>query len=153
MAAAMVSTLTLHSHSLWMSVAGRARPFEGSDPVVFAKLTLTTTAATTIVWLIVTLLTPAEPGATLVGFYRKVRPDIRGWKPVAKVSGVEESTQDLGRNLISWLIGCVFVYTALFSIGQFCFGRNVSGAILGLVSASCGVALYRLMPKPTEWRI
>jgi len=153
MAAALVTTLALHNQHLWMSLADRPVPFLGSDPVIFAKMTLCTTGVTTLVWLAVTFLTAPEPGNTLVEFYRKVRPDVRGWMPVAKVSGVEETTQDLGKNLISWLIGVVFVYTALFSIGQFCFGRMSSGAILGLVSLSCGVALYRLMPKPTEWRL
>jgi hypothetical protein len=108
---------------------------------------------TTLVWLIVTLVTPAEPQQTLLEFYRKVRPDVRGWRPVARASGVEETTRDLGTNLLSWLIGCVFVYTALFSIGQFCFGRMGSGIFLGLVCAASGVALYRLMPKPGEWQI
>jgi len=152
MAAALVTTLALHSHSLWMSIGGRPVPFEGSDPVVFAKTTLCTTGVTTLVWLCVTLLTRAEPEQTLVDFYRKVRPDVRGWGPVARASGVEETTRDLGTNLLSWLIGCVFVYTALFSIGQFCFGRMAPGLFLGLVCATSGVALYRLMPKPTEWR-
>jgi hypothetical protein len=54
---------------------------------------------------------------------------------------------------LSWLIGCVFVYTALFSIGQFCFGRVALALFFGLVCAASGVALYRLMPKPTEWRV
>jgi len=153
MAAALVTTLALHSHTLWMSLVGRTVPFEGSDPVVFAKTTLCTTGVTSLVWLVVTLLTPAEPEQTLVGFYRKVRPDVRGWGPVARASGAEESTRDLGRNLLSWLIGCIFVYTALFSIGQLCFGRMGPGLFLGLVSVASGVALYRLMPKPAEWQI
>jgi SSS family solute:Na+ symporter len=153
MAAAIVATLMLHSQSLWNALLGRSHLFLGSEPVIFAKTTLTTTAITTIVWVLVTLLTPAEPGDTLIAFYRKVRPDVRGWKPIAKVSGVEEVTQDLGRNLASWLIGCIFVYTALFSIGQICFGRYASGLILGLVSICSGVALYRLMPKPNQWRV
>ena len=152
MAAALATTLALHSHSLWMSLAGRPVPFRGSDPVVFAKTTLCTTGVTTLVWLCVTLLTSAEPEQTLVDFYRKVRPDVRGWGPVARASRVEEATRDLGTNLLSWLIGCVFVYTALFSIGQLCFGRMGPGLFLGLVCAASGVALYRLMPKPTEWR-
>jgi solute:Na+ symporter, SSS family len=152
MAAALATTLALHSHSLWMSLAGRPVPFQGSDPVVFAKTTLCTTGVTTLVWLGVTLLTPAEPEQTLVNFYRRVRPDVRGWGPVARASGVEETTRDLGTNLLSWLIGCVFVYSALFSIGQFCFGRIGQGLSLGLVCAASGVALYRLMPKPAEWR-
>jgi solute:Na+ symporter, SSS family len=153
MAAAIVATLALHSQSLWNAIVGRPYLFQGSEPVIFAKTTLTTTAITTIVWVAVTFLTPAEPGDTLIAFYRKVRPDVRGWKPIAKVSGVEEVTQDLGKNLASWFIGCVFVYTALFSIGQFCFGRYTSGIILGLVCIVSGFTLYRLMPKATEWRV
>jgi len=153
MAAALAATLALHSHALWQFLIGRAEPFGGSDPVVFAKTTLCTTGVTTLVWLVVTLLTPPEPGQTLVDFYRRVRPDVRGWQPIAKVSGVAEITQDLGKNLVSWLAGCVFVYTALFCIGQICFGRIPSALLLGLVCAASGVALYRLMPKPTEWRV
>ena len=153
MAAALITTLALHSHTLWQSLIGRPEPFSGSDPVIFAKTTLCTTGITTLVWLGVTLLTPAEPGQTLVDFYRRVRPDIRGWKPIARISGVEEITQDLGKNLASWLIGCIFVYTALASIGQFCFGRVLPGFLFALVCVASGVALYRLMPKPTEWRV
>jgi Na+/proline symporter len=153
MAAALLSTLALRSQALWMALAGRPEPFHGSDPVVFAKTTLCTTGITTLVWLVVTLLTPAEPGQTLVDFYRRVRPDVRGWRPIAKVSGLEEVTEDLGKNLAGWLTGCVFVYAALFCIGQICFGRVTPAVVLGLVCAASGVALYRLMPKPTEWRV
>jgi Na+/proline symporter len=153
MAAALVTTLALHSHSLWMALVGRPAPFQGSDPVVFAKTTLCTTGVTTLVWLVVTLLTPAEPQQTLVDFYRRVRPDVRGWRPIAKASGLNEATRDLPRNLASWLLGCVFVYTALCSIGQFCFGRIGLGLVFALVCLASGVALYRLMPRPTEWQI
>jgi solute:Na+ symporter, SSS family len=152
MAAALATTLALHSHTLWLNLAGRPGPFQGSDPVVFAKTTLCTTGVTTLVWLAVTLTTPAEPEKTLVDFYKRVRPDVRGWGPVARASGIVEATRDLGTNLLSWLIGCVFVYTALFSIGQFCFGRMGPGLFLGLVCAASGVALYRLMPKAGEWQ-
>src|SRR5258708_26648675 len=124
MAVALATTRALHSHTLWMNIAGRTALFQGSDPVVFAKTTLCTTGVTTLVWLGVTLLTPAEPEKTLVGFYNRVRPDVRGWKPVARASGVEEATRDLGTHLLSLLTGCVFVYSALFSIGQVCFGRR-----------------------------
>jgi solute:Na+ symporter, SSS family len=153
MAAALVATLVLHSHAVWIALAGRPVPFQGSDPVVFAKTTLCTTGVTTLIWLVVTLFTPPEPEQTLVDFYRRVRPDVRGWGPVARASGATDTTRDLGTNLLSWLIGCVFVYAALFSIGQLCFGRLAAGIFLGLVCAASGVALYRLMPKPADWRI
>jgi Na+/proline symporter len=153
MAAALVTTLALHSSSLWMAAIGRAKPFSGSDPVVFAKTTLCTTGVTTLVWLAVTLLTAPEQNDTLVRFYKKVRPQITGWKPVAKLAGDVEGTQDLGRNLLSWLLGCVMVYTMLACIGQICFGRYSSAGILGAVAAVSAVAISRSMPKPNEWRV
>ena len=105
MMAALVTTLALHSSSLWMAIAGRKQPFSGSDPVIFAKTTLCTTGVTTLVWLAVTLLTAPEHGDTLVRFYKKVRPQITGWKPVAKIAGDETVTRDLGRNLIELAAG------------------------------------------------
>ncbi len=73
MACSLAVTVTLNA----------LHPFHGASPVLFAKTALTTTAITTLVWLTVTLLTPAEPRATLEAFYRLVRPDVRGWQPIA----------------------------------------------------------------------
>ncbi len=152
MTAALVTTLALHSTSLWMAIAGRPRPFSGSDPVIFAKTTLCTTGVTTLVWLAVTLSTPAEHAEILVKFYRKVRPQITGWKPIAKLAGDEPVTRDLGRNLLSWLLGCVLIYSTLFCIGEWCFGRYQSGFLLAIVAVACGVAISRLMPTANEWQ-
>ena len=153
MIAALVTTLALHSKALWMAIAGRPQPFNGSDPVIFAKTTLCTTGITTLVWLAVTLMTPAETGDTLAKFYRKVRPQITGWKPIAKLGGDEPVTRDLGRNLLSWLLGCILIYSALFCIGELCFGRYGAGLAFAAAAIVCGWAISRLMPKANEWQI
>src|SRR2546421_2625721 len=152
MMAALVTTLALHSNWLWTAIAGRAQPLRGSDPVIFAKTTLCTTGATTLVWIGVTLLTPAQPGDTLVKFYRKVRPQITDWKSVAKLAGDVLLTRDLGRKLLIWLLGCVLIYSSLFCIGELCFGRYQAGLLLAIVAIVCGLAISRLMPKPAEWQ-
>src|SRR3954470_13106047 len=54
-------------------------PFSGSNPVVFAKTALTTSAVTTLVWVIVTFATSPEPQEILLKFYREVRPHVSGW--------------------------------------------------------------------------
>jgi len=153
MVAALVTTLALHSSALWTTIAGRPQPFSGSDPVIFAKTTLCTTGITTLVWVAITFLTPAEPTDTLVKFYRKVRPQITGWQPVAKLAEDEPVTRDLGKNLASWVLGCVLIYSALFCIGELCFGRYQTGFLLAVVAIVCGLAISRLMPKPAEWRV
>ena len=152
MIAALATTLTLHSSVLWAALIGRDKPFSGSDPVIFAKTTLCTTGITTLVWIAVTLFTSAEPQETLLTFYRKVRPQITGWRPVAKLAGDVPVTSDLGRNLLSWILGCILIYSALFSIGKFCFGLYLQGLLLAVLAIASALVISRLMPKPAEWQ-
>jgi Na+/proline symporter len=117
-------------------------PFSGNNPVVFAKTALTTTVITTLVWLVVTYLTKAEPEPVLVKFYRSVRPQITGWKPVARLAPEVPLTTDLGRNLLSWVLGCFMVYMALFGLGHVLLGPFWEGIALLTASAICAGALY-----------
>src|SRR5437868_4689293 len=59
--------------------------FAGNDALVYAKKTLITGGITTIAWLVVTFLTPAESNQTLVAFYRRVHPTVYGWRRIAKL--------------------------------------------------------------------
>ncbi len=102
-------------------------------------------------WVAVTFLTAAEPNDTLIKFYTKVRPQITGWQPVAKLAGDVPVTRDLGRNLLSWILGCVLIYSALFSIGKLCFGFYTEGLLLAVLAIASALAISRLMPKPAEW--
>jgi Na+/proline symporter len=138
MATALGMTLILHH---WQF-------FSGSAPVLFAKTTLATTAVTTVVWVVVTLLTPAEPEEILLRFYRKVRPHAAGWRHIAALAPDLAETRDLGRNLLAWLLGCAMVYAALFGIGKICLGESASGLVLLAVSCVCAVLLYRDISQP-----
>src|SRR5438445_110266 len=93
--------------ALLVSLTLRAtEPFSGSATVVSAENAITTTAITTVVWLIVTFATRPEAETVLLSFYKKVRPDVRGWRPVAARAPEVAQTRDLGRNLLSWVLGC-----------------------------------------------
>jgi hypothetical protein len=111
--------------------------------VVFAKTALATTAVTTVVWLAVTLLTSAEPRETLEAFYRLVRPDVRGWQPIAVNIKDVAPTRDLGSNLTAWILGCAMVYLCLFGTGKLLLHHPAQGAILLTLSALSAIALYR----------
>ncbi len=117
--------------------------FGGSAPVIFAKTTLATTAVTTVVWILVTLWTPAEPDEVLLRFYRKVRPHAAGWRRIAALAPETPETCDLGQNLQAWLLGCAMVYAALFGIGKLCFGQNGAGIGLLALAMVCAILLYR----------
>jgi SSS family solute:Na+ symporter len=119
-----------------------SEPFSGTNPVVFAKTALTTTAFTTLIWLLVTYVTKAEPEQVLVKFYRSVRPQVTGWQAVARLAPEVPPTRDLGRNLFSWVLGCFMVYMALFGLGHVLLGSFREGVGLLAASAICGGALY-----------
>ena len=97
---------------------------------------------TTLVWIIVTLATKAEPEALLTSFYRTVRPHVGGWQPVARLAPDVPPTRDLGRNLLSWVLGCAMVYLALFGVGRLLIGPAMEGISLLVGSGLCAVALY-----------
>ena len=133
MATALAMTLALHQWPI----------FTGSAPVVFAKTTLTTTAITTAVWVLVTLLTPAEPEEVLLRFYRKVRPHAAGWRHIASLAPEIPRVRDLGHNLVAWMLGCAMVYAALFGVGKLCFGETLTATALLGVAMVCAGLLYR----------
>jgi hypothetical protein len=119
-----------------------AAPFSGTNPVIFAKTALTTTVLTTLVWLVVTFITRPEPEKVLLDFYRSVRPQITGWEPIARLAPEVPPTRDLGRNLVSWILGCLMVYLALFGLGRVLLGGMWLGTGLLFASAICAGALY-----------
>jgi hypothetical protein len=137
MATALISSMALR----WWA------PFAGKQPVVFAKTALTTTAITTLVWVVVTYLTAPEPDALLVKFYRKVRPHVTGWAPIARLAPEVPPTRDLGRNLLSWVLGCAMVYSALFGGGWLLLGPRSRGVVFLVIAVMCGWALSRDLSK------
>jgi Na+/proline symporter len=132
MAAAFVVSVTFQT----------AFHLDSDDPVQFAHLILITVAITTVVWLATTFLTAPESDATLLGFYRKVRPSAAGWRPVQRLAPEVPVSHDLGWNLADWLSGCALVYGALFGIGKVILNDYATGALFLALSAAAGVFIY-----------
>jgi Na+/proline symporter len=138
------SEISAMATSLLVTVALNSwKPFTGNGSVVFAKTALASTVVTTVVWVAVTLLTKPEPERVLTTFYRHVRPDVRGWKPVARLAPDVLPTRDLGPNLFAWVLGCAMVYLALFGMGKVLLDRPEMGAALLGLAAACAALLYR----------
>lgn len=103
-------------------------------PVASTTVLLATVGTTTVVWLIATFVTPPVAGASLTAFYAKVRPAGPGWTAIRRASGLPPSPDSPAQSLLGWVLGLAAVYGALFSAGQFVYGRPVGGCIWAAVS-------------------
>jgi SSS family solute:Na+ symporter len=116
--------------------------FDTNDPIQFAHMIMITVGVTTVVWLVATFITAPESDATLVSFYRRVRPSPFGWQAVARLAPEVPVSHDLGWNLFDWLCGCVLVYGTLFGIGKIILQDAGTGAAFLAVAIVAGVAIY-----------
>ncbi len=112
------------------------------DPKQFAATVLITVGVSTVTWVLVTFLTAPESPATLLGFYRRVRPSSTFWGPIARQAPEIASPHDEVTNLMDWLAGCVMVYMALFGAGKIIFGQWGVGASYLAAGTAAGAFLY-----------
>ena len=91
---------------------------------------------TTACWVFATLVTPAEPLAHLIRFYRRTRPGGPGWSRVAAAAG-ETAPASLGPQARWWAAGCGAVYLTLAASHQVLFGTQVRAGLL----FACALAL------------
>jgi SSS family solute:Na+ symporter len=108
---------------------------------------IVTVAVTTVLWVGVTLLTPPTDHGTLVAFYKLVRPAGPGWRPIRAAADALPSPDSLPQALLGWVLGCVFVYAALFGAGSFLYGRTAQGVMWLAFFLVSGVGLARLLPR------
>ncbi len=120
---------------------------------------LITIAATTVVWVAVTFLTPPVAEDVLAGFYAKVRPAGPGWARVRRTSGLPPSPDSIALALLGWVLGLASIYGALFATGAFVYGRTIEGvswsavavlATLGLLVIGRRLWGAKAGPEPAE---
>ncbi len=108
---------------------------------------LLSVGATSVVWLTVAFVGPRTDRATLLSFYRLVRPSGPGWADVRREAGVPAAPDSLPQAMLGWMLGLAFVYGALFGVGSLLFGHvGTGGAWLALAVVS-GAGLVRLLPR------
>ncbi len=114
-------------------------------PVASTTSLLITVASTTVIWVTVTLLTKPTEHATLLSFYKLVRPTGPGWAHVAKEAGVGASPDGLPQSLLGWVMGCSFVYSALFGVGSLLYGHMPQFFAAFAVFLASGYGMYRVL--------
>ncbi|MCF7710824.1 MAG: Na+:solute symporter [Opitutales bacterium] len=119
----------------------------------FATRTIVQVAITTLAWLITAYVGPETDRATLISFYRKVKPVGPGWTDIRAAAGVTDAEvaqeNRIGSALLGWISGCVVIWSSLFAIGNFLYSsgdptRLKMAWILTAVFAVSGYVLLKV---------
>ncbi len=113
---------------------------------------------TTAAWVTATLMTKPTADETLVKFCRLIKPGGPGWKQfIDKMEREGQNTTDLqpdGKwdvpgSLISVFLGCIGVYSALFSIGFWLYSNHVAAVITTVTAAGSAFGLFKTWKRTT----
>lgn len=106
---------------------------------------------TTIVWIVTTFMTKPESDEVLINFLKTVHPGGPGWKSVIERAGDEgiESHEkwDLPYSLLNVFLGCIAIYSALFSTGYFIYGNAGYGLALAGIFGLSIFFMIKTWPK------
>ncbi|WP_025666394.1 sodium:solute symporter family protein [Aquimarina megaterium] len=106
---------------------------------------------TSIVWIVATYLTKPESKETLRSFYKSIQPGGPGWKKIvdeANAEGIKivESNEkwSVPSGILAMLLGCVLVYSCLFSVGNLLYGEYIMAGIIGVLALVSGFLLAKV---------
>ncbi len=112
---------------------------------------------TTVCWLLAAFAGPQTDRKVLIEFYRKVHPVGPGWRQIRAEAGIAEAdaamyaAQDnIPLAMLGWVSGCAVIWSALFTVGNFLYGRTAYAAALGAVFVISGLALVSVIRR--LWR-
>ena len=99
---------------------------------------------TTTIWLIVTFLTPADDKEILKKFYKKTNPGGPGWNIIKKDIKIDDEKEEwiLPKGILCMLLGCICIYSALFSTGYFIYGFIFEAFLFLFISIVFSTLLY-----------
>ena len=137
---AMASSFAVSVVFIVMKKTGHEMPF--------AQTVLCSVAFTTFCWVITAFVSTPTQRDKLISFYNKVHPAGPGWTKIRKQAGVSVADAALhgdhmGMAALGWVSGCLVIWSSLFSIGNFLYGRNHSAIFLAAIFLVSGsVLLY-----------
>jgi Na+/proline symporter len=107
---------------------------------------LITIAVTTVCWVLAVFLGPETDRPTLIAFYNKVRPFGPGWRRIREEAGISEAEaaktrENIPLALLGWTAGCAAIWSSLFTVGNFLYGRLAQAGLLLAVFVVSGLLL------------
>jgi Na+/proline symporter len=148
----------------WCEIAAMVVSFAMSILLLFARRgglalgthqeLLLTVAVTTACWLAVAYLGPQNDMETLISFYKKVRPFGPGWEPVRRAANIplaeaadDRRAANIPNALLGWVAGSVLIWSALFTVGNFLYGRTQIAFALLAISLLSGAFVVRTVNR------
>ncbi len=109
-----------------------------------------TILATTICWVAAAYLAPQTSRETLIEFYRKVRPAGPGWGSVRQAAGLSKDElaqrgESMPTALLGWVAGSIVIWSSLFTVGNFLYGRTQVALFLLAVFVSSALVLIKVV--------
>ena len=107
---------------------------------------LVTVICTTICWVTTAYCGPETDRATLIAFYKKIRPFGPGWRRIRQEAGLSDerpgaSAQNIPMALLGWFAGCTMIWSALFAVGNILYARYDLAITLSVVFAVSACAV------------
>jgi Na+/proline symporter len=109
---------------------------------------------TSIVWIVVTFMTQPEESDVLEKFYKKTQPGGPGWDKIVNEANTNGNNivdtkegWSVPSGILAMLVGCVLIYSVMFTTGNFIYGNYTNSFILFGVSVVSGLILIKLWKK------
>ena len=96
---------------------------------------------TTVVWLLVTFLTPPEDNKVLLNFYKRTTPGGPGWKAIVGDEQIKNEGWSVPSGILAMLLALAMIYCLLFATGYFIYGNLQLGGVLVVIA---GISAYLL---------
>jgi SSS family solute:Na+ symporter len=109
---------------------------------------------TTVVWLLVTFITKPEKAKVLQSFYEKTQPGGPGWSKIIQEALKEniilkekEIPWSVPSGILAMLLGCVLIYSCLFTTGYWIYGAYKIAIVTSILAAVSGLLLVKVWKK------
>ncbi len=111
-----------------------------------------TIVVTTLCWVLVAFFGPQTNRQVLIEFYKKVRPFGPGWYAIRREAGVTDEEarathENIPLALLGWVAGCTMIWSSLFTVGNFLYGRMGYAAALFVVFLVSLVAILAVINR------
>jgi Na+/proline symporter len=113
-----------------------------------------TVLLTTVCWVITAYAGPQTDRQTLIDFYKKVHPFGPGWAAIRREAGVSDAeaaeyakSDNIPLALLGWLCGTSAIWSSLFTVGNFLYGRMEYALVLFLVFGSSSLGLLLVIRR------